>query len=111
MQLIQLKKDVLDLLPNEYTEKISCYDSSETSQVIPECGVMLIDEYDKTLENLISVNKALFNYELCGLEAIRKAPRVIVFSATDNHAWDSILEFMRIPEGQGHQYPSRYSVS
>ena len=29
--LIQLKKDVLDLLPNEYTEKISCYDSSETS--------------------------------------------------------------------------------
>ena len=58
---------------------------------------MLIDEYDKTLENLVGVIKwGKDVYKLSGLEVIRRVPRVICFSATENTAWETILGLLRI---------------
>ena len=55
--LIQLKKDVQDLLPSDWNDKIHCYDSSAPGQTIGKYDLMLIDEYDKTFENLVNVFK------------------------------------------------------
>ena len=95
--LIQLKKDILDLMPTKYIGKVLMFDSSAVSQGITPCGAMLIDEYDKTLEKLVYVTRLGTDIKLCGLNVIKKVARVIVFSATDNNAWAPVLDLIRIP--------------
>ena len=95
--LIQLKKDISDLLPIQYRGKILALDSSSEALSFPKGGVVLIDEYDKTLENLVNVMKVKLNdFKLSGLAQIRFAPRIIVFSATANESWTPILNLLGI---------------
>ena len=53
--LTQLRKDITDLLPEDYRLRIKCINSNAPSLSFPMCDVALIDEYDKTLEDLVNI--------------------------------------------------------
>ena len=81
--LKQLKKDITDLLPECYRERVICINSSSPLLAFPKCDVALIDEYDKTLEDLVNIARdGGTDFKLCGLAGLKQVPRIIVFSAT-----------------------------
>ena len=68
----QLKRDFDAIIPDKYRKKIFCIDGSVT-ELPSEPGVVLIDEYDKTLEYLIKISFSANSYRLYGLSSIVKA--------------------------------------
>ena len=93
-------------MPSAVYDKLIFVDASAKAR-LPSCDVMLIDEYDKSLEYLVhAIKTGRDEYKLSGLEVIRQVPRVICFSATENSAWKNILKLMRIDFTKS--YPSRY---
>ena len=70
----QLVKDTEVIIPLRFKNKIQCLDSSSmTTFVCSDRDVVLIDEYDKTLEYLIKISFSANSYRLYGLSSIVKA--------------------------------------
>ena len=84
------------MLPDDYAEKVHVINST-TTHSLPDCDVVLVDEYDKTLENLLLIRpNDDGEYSLGALADIRRAKRIICFSATEMKLWKDVLNLFGI---------------